>query len=178
MRKEILLAGFGGQGVISTGVLIALAAGRFEGKEVAQTQSYGPEARGGACKAEVIISDSEIDYIKTIKPDIMVVMSQPALEKYIANVDSEQCILIIDDTLVERVPEEFKKIYRIPATRIAEENIGLRVVANVIMFGAFARISGLISSEVCLKALEAYMPSKVLKKNYEAFNDGYNYTFS
>jgi 2-oxoglutarate ferredoxin oxidoreductase subunit gamma len=177
MRKEIQLAGFGWQGVISIGVLIALAAGRFEGKEVAQTQSYGPEARGGACKAEVIISDSEIDYIKTIKPDILVTMSQPALDKYIGNLDPEQSTLIIDNTLVEQIPKEFKNVYRIPATQIAEGKIGLRVVANVIMFGAFARISGLISSDACLKALEAYLPSKVLKKNHEAFNEGFNYAF-
>ena len=83
MRNEVIFAGFGGQGVVKAALLLALAAGLHENKEVAQTQSYGPEARGGACRSEVVISDEEIDYIKALNIDSFVVMSQPALDKYI-----------------------------------------------------------------------------------------------
>jgi 2-oxoglutarate ferredoxin oxidoreductase subunit gamma len=158
MRKEIQLAGFGGQGVISIGIFIASAAGKFQGMEVAQTQSYGPEARGGACKAEVVISDVEIDYIKALQPNVFLAMSQPALDKYVGKVNPEECVLIIDETLIDKVPENMKNVYRIPATKLAEEKLGMRVVANVIMFGALTKISGIDSQESGRNALKDNIP--------------------
>ncbi|MHB1651312.1 MAG: 2-oxoacid:acceptor oxidoreductase family protein [Desulfitobacteriaceae bacterium] len=178
MRQEIRLAGFGGQGVISMGIIIANAAGKFEEKEVAQTQSYGPEARGGACKTEVVLSDREIDYIKTLKPDIFVAMSQPALDKYVGDLDGEKSLLIVDSTLVDSIPSHLKSVYKVPATKIAEEELGLRVVANVFMLGALVRISGLVTYDSCQKALTENMPVRTLDENLSAFQAGYQYAES
>lgn len=172
MRKELRIAGFGGQGVITIGVLMAKALGQYGDRHVAQTQSYGPEARGGACKTDVVTSDSEIDYIKPVKLDVMAAMSQPALDAY-AQTLADDGTLVIDSTLVTDVPGRFANVAAIPATAMAEEVIGMRVVANVIMFGALARITGWASPEACRQAIADTVPPKALDKNYTAFNLGF-----
>jgi len=177
MRKELRIAGFGGQGVISIGLLLAKAVGQFGDLDVVQTQSYGPEARGGACKTEIVISDTTIDYIKVLNLDILVVMSQPALDKYGVDLPDDG-ILIVDNTLVEQVPDRYRNVWRIPATSIAENELGLRVVANVVMFGAIAKITGQVSPDECKQALESSFPAKVIQKNFDAFDRGYNYDFA
>src|SRR5512138_3082712 len=105
MRREIRIAGFGGQGVITLGTIVAVAAGIHEDLEVAQTQSYGPESRGGACRAEVVISDEEIDYIKPMDADVLVAMSQPALDRYIEEMDLNRAAILVDSSLVSKVPD-------------------------------------------------------------------------
>ena len=172
MRQEIRLAGFGGQGIISLGIIVASAAGKFAGLEVAQTQSYGPEARGGACKTEVVISDEEIDYIKALQPNVLLVMSQPALDKYISDIDPEKTIVIVDSTLVDNIPEQLKIVYRIPATEMAERELENRLTANIIMFGAMVKLSNLLSQDACLQSMKAIMPASALEKNISAFNMG------
>jgi 2-oxoglutarate ferredoxin oxidoreductase subunit gamma len=173
MRKELRVAGFGGQGVITVGVLMAKALGQYGNAHVAQTQSYGPEARGGACKTDVIISDVEIDYIKPIKLDVMASMSQPSLDAYAA-VLSGDGILIVDSTLVTNVPTRFRKVFKIAATSLAEEKIDLPIVANLIMFGALVKITGWATPEACKKAIADTVPPKALDKNYAAFDLGYS----
>ena len=177
MRKEMRIAGFGGQGVITIGLLLAKAVGQYGDNDVVQTQSYGPEARGGACKTEVVISDATIDYIKVLKLDTLVAMSQPAFDTYAKDLPGDG-ILLVDNTLVEQVPETFTNVWRIPATALAENEIGLRVVANVVMFGAIAKVTGLVTPEQCKKALEDTFPAKVIKKNYDAFDLGYGFDFA
>lgn len=158
MRREVLMAGFGGQGIVSMAVMLTEAAGYYEGLEVAQTQSYGSEARGGACRAEVVISDEEIDYIKTLNPDIFVAMSQQALDTYLPRVNPETARIFIDDTLVKSRLSRGKHVYRIPATRLAEEKCGSSVVANTIMLVVVAEYTDVISVEsirsVILRTLE------------------------
>lgn len=172
MRKEILLAGFGGQGIISIGILIACAAGKYGGKHVAQAQSYGPEARGGACKAEVVIDDGEIDYIKTLDPNVFIVMSQLALDQYIGRIDPEKGIVIADSSLVTDIPSNYRNVYRIPATDIAEKMLGARLAANIVMFGTFSRITGYSSAEECKRAIEDNMAPKFHDLNFKAFEEG------
>ncbi|MDR2743961.1 MAG: 2-oxoacid:acceptor oxidoreductase family protein [Desulfovibrio sp.] len=172
MRKEIRIAGFGGQGVITIGVLLAKALGQFGGVDVAQTQSYGPEARGGACKTDVVFSDEEIDYIKPLALDGMAVMSQPALDCYASGL-SDSGLLLLDSTLVEKIPPRFMTVWNIPATSLAEEKLGTRVVANVVMFGALAKATGWTTDEACKKALADTSPEQFLDKNYAAFDLGY-----
>lgn len=176
MRQEIRLAGFGGQGIISLGIILAVAAGKFESMQVAQTQSYGPEARGGACKAEVVISDTEIDYIKALRPNVMMVMSQPALDKYVVDIDPVTTVVLVDSTLVERVPAELKHVVRVPATRIAETQLKSRLAANIIMLGAMVKTIGYIPPEACRKAMTENLPAKVLAANLTAFDIGYQYS--
>ena len=173
MRKEVFLAGLGGQGIISTGILIAAAAGRYEQKYVAQSQSYGPEARGGACKAEVVISEEEIDYVKTLHPDIFIAMSQQGLDTYIPRIDPKIGIVIVDASLVESVPSVYENVYRIEATGIAEEKLGARIVANVVMLGAFSRITNYVKPENLKKAICDTIQSKFISLNTVAFDEGY-----
>lgn len=173
MRKEVRIAGFGGQGVITIGVLAAIAVGQFGGTHVAQTQSYGPEARGGACKTDVVFSDAPIDYIKPLNLDAMVVMSQAALDRYATGL-SDDGMLLVDSTLVHMVPERFIRVSRIPATE-AVESLGLKVAANVCMFGALASLTGWLTPESCKSALAAQLSAGILAKNNEAFDTGFAY---
>jgi len=173
MRSEILFAGFGGQGVIKAALLVTHAAGIYEDREVAQTQSYGPEARGGACRSEVIISDGAIDYVKTLDVDSFVVMSQPALDKYVDRADPEKTRIIADSTLIDRVPEGLKHVYPLEATRIAEEEFGRALFANIIMLGALAAVTGTIKLASLEKSLEGNVPEKTLETNRAALARGY-----
>ncbi|MCL4370225.1 MAG: 2-oxoacid:acceptor oxidoreductase family protein [Chloroflexi bacterium] len=173
MRKEIRLAGFGGQGVILSGLILAVAAGIHEEREVAQTQSYGPESRGGACRAEVVISDEEIDYIKCMDPDVLVAMSQPALDRYLGEVDSNRAAVLIDSSLVSKVPEGVAHLYPIPVTDIAEFKLGKKVVANMVMLGALSAITGIVSREGLEAAVRSTVPGKTIDLNLKALEQGY-----
>ena len=168
-----MFAGFGGQGVIKAALLLAISAGLYEGKEVAQTQSYGPEARGGACRSEVVISDETIDYIKPISLDTFVVMSQPALDKYKSSVDPEQTVVIADTTLIKQPPENIKQLFPVEATQVAEQEFGQALFANIVMLGALAAITDTVSEESLSRALEGNVPDKTLEKNRLALKRGY-----
>lgn len=174
MRNEIRIAGFGGQGVITIGVLLAKAVGQGGGMFVAQTQSYGPEARGGACKTDVVISDAEIDYIKPLRLNVMATMSQPALHAYGDSL-GDDARLLVDSTLVTDIPARFTDVVAVPATALAAEELGLPVAANVIIFGALARATGWATPESCKQALADTFPERLLAKNNAAFDLGYAY---
>jgi 2-oxoglutarate ferredoxin oxidoreductase subunit gamma len=147
-RYEVRLSGSGGQGLILAGVILAEAAGIHDGKYVCQTQSYGPEARGGASKAEVIISDEEIDYPKAMKPDLLLAMNQRSCDAYLFDLKPNG-VLVVDSTFVKQLPTS--KAIAIPFTQIAREKFGREIVANIIALGALATLSGVVS----LKSLEA-----------------------
>ncbi|GBF36249.1 2-oxoacid:ferredoxin oxidoreductase subunit gamma [Methanofervidicoccus abyssi] len=177
MRKEVRISGFGGQGVVLAGVILGRSAALYDGKNAVQTQSYGPEARGGASKSEVVISEEEIDYPKVIKPDVLVCMSQQAFDKYGRDIKDEGTV-IVDRDLVT-VPENFYngnvKLYKIPFTDIAYKDIGLKIVANMVMLGALVRITGVVSKEAMRKAILDSVPKGTEKKNLIAFEKGYDY---
>ena len=178
MRTEIRIGGFGGQGVILAGIILGKSACLFDGKEAVQTQSYGPEARGGASKCEVVISDAEIDYPKVLNPDIFIAMSNEALVKYIDDL-KDNGTLIVDPTTtdVEDVREFIDKhninVYEAPATKTAVDEIGLKIVANIVMVGAITKITGVISKEAAIKAIEVSVPKGTEEKNVKAFEAGY-----
>lgn len=178
MREEIRIGGFGGQGVIMAGIILGKAAAIFDENEAVQTQSYGPEARGGASKCEVIISDSEIDYPKVQHPDVLVAMSNEALIKYIVDL-KENGTLIVDPgtTDVEDVRDYIDshniKVYEAPATKTAVDDIGLKIVANIVMVGAIIKITNLVSPEATIKAIEDSVPKGTEEKNVAAFKAGY-----
>jgi len=131
MRYEIRLAGSGGQGLVLAGVILAEAAGIYDGKFVCQTQSYGPEARGGASKAEVVISDAEIDYPKAIRPDVLLALNQKSLDVFLGDL-KEGGVLLVDADLVREVPES--GALSIPFTRLARE-AGRELMANIVALG-------------------------------------------
>ena len=174
MRTEIMFAGFGGQGIVKAALLLAGAAGLHQGKYIAQTQSYGPEARGGACKAEVVISDRDIAYIKTRALDALVVMSQPALDQYRDRIDPEKTRVIYDATLVTEVPPEFTRTLAIPATALAEKKLGRSLFANIIMLGALAAVMPGMDLDALTRALVGNVPPKTLEANGRALTLGFD----
>ncbi len=154
-RYEIRLAGSGGQGLILAGIILAEAAGIYDGKFVCQSQSYGPAARGGASKAEVVISDEEIDYPKAIQPDVLLAMNQKSLDTYLSDMKPDG-LLLVDATLVPEIPDH--QAIAIPFTRIARE-LGKEMVANIVALGALATLTGAVTR----KSLETVVLARVPK---------------
>lgn len=144
-KKEIRLSGTGGQGIILAGILLGEAA-ILDGREVVQTQSYGPEARGGASKAEVIISDSPILYPKVIVPCCLLIMSQEAAAKYAGSI-TENGVVVYDNSIISELPATKAKVKGIPLTRLAREEIGNIMTTNIISLGALAAADSLVSIE-------------------------------
>jgi len=174
MRIEVRFAGFGGQGIIRSGLMLAMASSIYAGKNAVQTQSYGPESRGGSCKSEVVISDEEIDYPKVDDPDILVVMSQEAFNTY-ANTVKQSGTLLLDPDMVPR--HEFKgnaRVFMVPSTKMAEE-LGKTIVANVVMLGALVAITNLTKIEAFKSSLLSNIPKGTEKLNLAAFEKGYEY---
>ncbi len=154
MRTEIRLAGSGGQGLITAGIILAEAAGLHEGKNVVQTQSYGPEARGGASKAEVVISDGPIHYPKAQRVDILLAMTQEACDRYFLDLKPEG-VLIVDADLVPTPPTS--SALAVPITRRVREELGRELFANIAALGVIAGVTGIVSP----KALEAAVLARV-----------------
>ena len=179
MRKEVRIAGFGGQGVIMAGIIIGKAASLFDNINAVQTQSYGPEARGGASRCEVVISDEDIDYPKVSSPDILVAMSHEALIKYMVDL-KQGGTLIIDpdmikeDEIVDFVKKNDIKVYRAKATETAVQDIHLKIVANIVMVGAITKITSIVSEDAAKKAILDSVPKGTEDKNIKAFEAGLN----
>jgi len=171
-RYEFRLSGAGGQGLIFTGMLLGEAAAIYEGKNAVQTQSYGPEARGGASRSEVIISDDEIDYPKVRHPDLLLCMAQEAYKKYHAGL-KEEGILIVDPQFVKEVMPQKGPVYSIPLTQIAGEKTGKKITANVVALGAMAAITGQVSLEAIRKAVVKRAPRGTESVNLTALEEGY-----
>lgn len=169
-RFEVRLAGTGGQGMILAGIILAEAAAIGAGKNVTQTQSYGPEARGGASKAEVIISDGEIDYPKVIQADLLLAMSQEACDKYGHEVNPEGW-LIVDDSLVKRVPRH-RRTVRAPISHVAEEEIERKITANIVGLGVIVGLTGIVPREALAQAVERRAPPGTKEINQQALEAG------
>jgi 2-oxoglutarate ferredoxin oxidoreductase subunit gamma len=167
MRKEIRIAGFGGQGMVLSGFILGQAA-LLDGNVAVQSQSYGPEARGGSAKSEVIIADEKIDYPRVIKADVFIAMSQEAYDKLKGDL-KKNCIVIVDKNLVKT---KDRGVVRIPFTAIADR-LGKKIVANVIMLGALTAMTEVVSKDSMLKAVKANVPKKALDINIEAFEEGF-----
>jgi 2-oxoglutarate ferredoxin oxidoreductase subunit gamma len=168
-RYEIRLSGSGGQGLILMGIILAEAIGIYDGKFVAQTQNYGPEARGGSSKSEVIVSDEEIDYPKAMQLDLLLAMNQKSCDEFYPDLKSEG-LLIVDSTFVTQVPTS--KTFQIPFTRIAREKFKREVVANIIALGALTQLSPIISSKAVESAVLARVPKGTEKLNRDALKAG------
>lgn len=175
-KKEIRFAGFGGQGIILSGNIAGKAAVLFEKTSAVLTQSYGPEARGGSCSADLIISDKEVDYPIVRDPTVLVIMSQDAYRTY-GRVRNKDAMLIIDEDLVKLkdVDEGQKNIFKVPSTRIAEQDLGKKIVANIVMLGAFTAISQVVSYEGMKNAVLSSVPKGTEELNIKAFDKGYEY---
>lgn len=174
MRFEVRVAGFGGQGIIRAGLIIAMAASLFEDKNAVQTQSYGPESRGGSCKSEVVISDEEIDFPKALEPDVLLVMSQAAYTRYVDTV-KDGGTLILDPNMIPQQKEKLPfNVYQVPATKMAED-MGKIIFANVIILGALTAITNIVTADAMKNAILSNIPKGTEKLNLEAFEKGYEY---
>lgn len=170
---EIQLSGSGGQGMVLAGLILAEGA-VLAGKNVLQTQTYGPEARGGASKAEVIVSEGEIDYPKVSKPDLLLAMSQAAFDKYGAMIkENQDTVVLIDSTNVTDLSKGNGNIVAMPLTKIAVNVVGKQVVANMVALGALVTLTKVIPQECLEKAVLARIPPGSEDLNLKALRFGY-----
>lgn len=172
-RTEIRFSGFGGQGIIKSALITGRATAIYDNKEAVVTQSYGPEARGGACSGSVIVDTKPVDYPYVANPDILVSMSLEAYTTYRPAL-KDKGTLLIDADLVKLNTNENAIVYKIPATRFAEE-LGKKIVANVVMLGFFTSITGVTTHDSMKKAVLESVPSRFKEINEEAFEKGFNY---
>lgn len=176
-RSEVKIGGFGGQGVILSGYIIGRAASIYDNKHATMIQAFGPEARGSACSSAIIVDTDVIAYPYLTSPVIMVVMSQEAYTKFTPELASGG-ILITEEELVNTVNlRKDIKHFSIPATRLAEE-LGKKMVLNIVMMGFFTAVTELISKDAMLKAVEVSVPKGTQELNLKAFEKGYDYFFN
>lgn len=168
-RVEVRLAGSGGQGLILAGLVLAEAAGLYDGREVAMVQSYGPEARGGASKAEVILSDRAIDYPLCTRVDLLLALNQEAADVYGWDLAPEAWILV-DADLVQHPPST--RAVALPFTATARDKLKKTMVANVVALGAISQLTGLVSRQALEKALLKRVPAGTESLNKKALNLG------
>ena len=171
-KQEIIITGFGGQGIILAGRILGNAVALGDHRESTLVQSYGPEARGGACSAEVVISDESIHYPYVRKPDILVCMSQTGFDKFYENL-KPQGVLLIDKDLVKE-PGSGRPCFAIPATRMAEE-LGKVMMANIIMMGFFTSITKAVTVDSARNTVSKSVPKGTEEINLKAFDKGHDY---
>ena len=171
IRKEIVVTGFGGQGIVLAGRILGQAAALGDKKESTLVQSYGPESRGGACSAQVIVADTVIQYPYIKTPDVLVCMSQSAYDKYKDQLKPDG-LLLVDRDLVK--PDGRREFFAVPATRMAEE-LGRVMMANIIMIGFTVAVAGVVSEAAARGAVAASVPRGTEKVNDQAFTKGFEY---
>ena len=170
-RYEIRLSGEGGQGLVLAGKILAEAAAIYDERNATQSQSYGPEARGGASKSEVIIADGEIDYPKAEKLDLQLVLTQEALDKYWKDLRPGGW-LVVDADAVPRLPAGDFRVVRVPFVRLAREKLGKPVVANIIALGLIVRLTRVVSEDAAEQAILARVPRGTEELNRQAYHLG------
>ena len=171
---EIRIAGFGGQGVILAAMIIGKAVSIFQRDHATMTQNFGPESRGGACSAQVVLSGSPILYPYVTRPDILVAMSQEAYTRFVPELKAGGLLLVEQDLVrLTDLPEGIR-VHGVPATRLAEE-LGRKMVLNVVMVGFFASVTGLVDEQALRRAVEDSVPPAFRELNLKAFQKGFEY---
>jgi 2-oxoglutarate ferredoxin oxidoreductase subunit gamma len=173
MRTEFRLSGFGGQGIVLGGYILGKAASiHSQGMDAAMTQSYGPEARGGACTSNVVVEDGPLAYPAVTEPDILILMSQEAYTTHQKHIRAgvkvlydEDLVMVHEDIAGERIP--------VPALRIAQDELGRRIVANIVMLGFLAATSEVLSVQSMKEAVLSSVPAHTKELNEKAFDRGY-----
>lgn len=171
---EIRIAGFGGQGVILSAVILGKAASIYENGFATMTQNFGPEARGGACSAQLVISDSPVLYPYITRPDVIVIMSQEAYNRFAPELKPGGMLIIEGDLVRVSDLKHHPKVYSIPATRFAEE-LGKRMVLNSVMVGFFTAVTKLLSADAVRNAVADSVPGAFRELNLKAFERGFAY---
>ncbi len=173
-RTEVKLAGFGGQGIVLAGFILGKAISLFDKQNAVLTQSYGPEARGGACSADVVTADGDIDYPEVTTPEIVVIMSQEAYTTYGKNIKDHGTLLIDEDLVNIEVKPKKIKLYSIPSTHIAEQ-LGRKIVANIVMIGFLTAMTNIVTLESMKNSLLDSVPKGTEELNLNALMKGYDY---
>jgi 2-oxoglutarate ferredoxin oxidoreductase subunit gamma len=173
-RTEIKIGGFGGQGVILSGYIVGRAASIYDNKYATMIQAFGPEARGSACSAQVIVSSDPIDYPYIVSPQIVIVMSQEAYSRFSPELVKGGTLITEEELVVPHNLRKDIKHFSIPATRIAEE-LGKRIVLNIVMMGFMTAVTELLDPEAMRKAVTASVPKGTEELNLRAFEEGYGY---
>lgn len=171
MRKEIRIAGFGGQGIGLAGYILGKALALYGGFEAVMTQSYGPEARGGASSSSIVLSDQEIAYPFVEDPDYLIALSQEAYNKFQPTI-SQEGIVIFDRDLVD--PIQIHNHFPVPATNLAQE-LGARIAANMVVLGYFSALSGIVSQGAIVQAVETTVRPKTVNLNLRALSAGFEF---
>ncbi|MBM3790342.1 MAG: 2-oxoacid:ferredoxin oxidoreductase subunit gamma [Acidobacteria bacterium] len=170
-RYDIRLSGEGGQGLVLAGRILAEAAAIYDDKNATQSQSYGPEARGGASRSEVIISDEDIDYPKAVHIDLLLALTQESCNKYTKDL-KETGILLVDSGAVKNLPKGTFRTYQVPITEIARDRVGKAVVANIVSLGIIVELTKIISVEALEAAVLSRVPKGTEELNIKAFKTG------
>ncbi|MFH1843245.1 MAG: 2-oxoacid:acceptor oxidoreductase family protein [bacterium] len=170
-RYEVRLSGEGGQGLVLAGKVLAEAAAIYDDKNATQSQSYGPEARGGASRSEVIISDEDIDYPKAVNIDLLLALTQESVNKYHSDLKSGG-ILLVDSDACTDLPEGDFTVYRVPIIDIAREKVGKVLVANIVALGVLTELAGVVTREAVESAILARVPKGTEELNLNAFKAG------
>ncbi len=173
MRQEIRIAGFGGQGIILSAVITGKAAAIYEGKEATVMENYGPEARGGACSGTIVIDDTKVDYPYCTHADIMAIMSKASYTRFRPDL-KEGGVLLIEEDLVDLDKDDNALVYKIPATRFAEE-LGNKIVTNIIMLGFMIGVTEFVSYESMKSAILGTVKARFRELNDKAYNRGFEY---
>jgi len=172
-RYEIRFSGSGGQGLILAGVIFAEAATIFDKINAVQSQSYGPEARGGASKSEVIISDQTIHFPKATAIDLQLSLTQESCTKYYKDLKANGTLLI-DEDFVREIPKGDFKVIKLPIIRTASEEIGKAFVANIVALGAITALTGKVSIDSVEKAVLSRVPKGTEELNKRALRAGFD----
>jgi len=171
---EIRVAGFGGQGVILSAVVLGKAASIYENGFATMTQNFGPEARGGACSAQLVISDEPVLYPYVTQPDMMVIMSQEAYNRFAGELKPGGLLIVEEDLVRVSNLNRDKKVYSIPATRFAAE-LGKRMVLNAVLVGFFTAVTKLLAADSVRKAVADSVPAAFRELSLKAFDKGFEY---
>jgi 2-oxoglutarate ferredoxin oxidoreductase subunit gamma len=174
MITQVRIAGFGGQGVILAASVIGKAATLYENLHATMTQSFGPESRGGASSAQLIVSDAPILYPYVTSPDILVVLSQEAATRFIPELHEGSLLLLEEDLVRLSDVRSGVRVHGVPATRLAEE-LGKKIVLNIVVVGFFGAVTRVVSRESLRRAVADSVPPHLQELNLRAFDKGYDY---
>jgi 2-oxoglutarate ferredoxin oxidoreductase subunit gamma len=171
---DIRFSGLGGQGIVRCGLITGKALALYDNKHATMTQSFGPEARGSACSAQLVVADERVLYPYIDQADILIAMSQEAYEKYEPQLKATGIFIYdLDLVKIDSIRDSLKT-YAIPATRLAE-TLGNRIFTNLVMLGFFTAVSKVVSAEAMKSALPGLVPERFLQQNIKAFQTGYDY---
>lgn len=170
-RYEVRLSGEGGQGLMLAGKILAEAAAIYDDLNATQSQSYGPEARGGASRSEVIISDDDIDYPKAVEIDLFLALTQESVDRYINDLKPE-ALLVVDQNNVKTIPKGSFKVVKAPIIDLARQELGRSIVANIVALGIIAGLTDVVSTDALEHAIRARVPKGTEDMNLKAFHLG------